>query len=192
MTPVDRMSNSTVGSISADPEPFSEGATLVNSIIATLARRKRLQGGTTKGTSMASMTVEATIENVPAVTDFVNEELEKLDCPPKAQTQIDIAIDELFGNIAMYAYTPETGPATVCVDVEEDPLSVIITFIDNGVPFDPLSTEDPDVSLPIEQRKIGGLGVFLVKKIMDDVSYEYREGRNILRIKKSIGQRSSA
>ena len=181
------MGNSAAGSISADPGPSAEGATLVSSIIATLARRQRSLAGMTKGTSMASMTVEATIENIPAVTDFVNGELEKLDCPPKAQTQIDIAIDELFGNIAMYAYTPETGPATVSIDVEEDPLSVIITFIDNGVPFDPLSSEEPDISLPVEQRKIGGLGVFLVKKIMDDVTYEYREGRNILRIKKSIG-----
>ncbi|MBR5381289.1 MAG: ATP-binding protein [Oscillospiraceae bacterium] len=135
---------------------------------------------------MKEMTVEATVENIAAVTDFVNEELERLDCPLKAQTQIDIAIDELFGNIAHYAYDPLTGPATVRVEVEEDPLAVVITFIDHGKPYDPLAQEDPDTTLSAENRQIGGLGIFLVKKTMDDISYEYREGQNILRIKKSL------
>ncbi len=132
------------------------------------------------------MTVEATVANIPAVTDFVNEELEKLDCPLKAQTQIDIAIDELFGNIAHYAYDPATGPATVRVEVEEDPLAVAITFIDNGKPYDPLAADDPDVTLAADERKVGGLGVFLVKKTMDAVTYEYKDGKNILTIKKNI------
>ena len=132
------------------------------------------------------MTVEATVENIPAVTDFVNAELEALGCSMKTQMQIDIAIDELFGNIAHYAYDPETGPATVRVEVEEDPMCVVITFIDHGKPFDPLSRENPDVTLSAEEREIGGLGVFLVKKTMDDVSYEYRNGQNILKIKKTI------
>ena len=135
---------------------------------------------------MKEMTVEATVENIAAVTDFVHEELERLDCPLKAQTQIDIAIDELFGNIAHYAYDPLTGPATVRVEVEEDPLAVVITFIDHGKPYDPLAQEDPDTTLSAENRQIGGLGIFLVKKTMDDISYEYREGQNILRIKKSL------
>ena len=132
------------------------------------------------------ITVEATVENIPGVTDFVNEELESLDCPLKAQMQIDIAIDELLGNIAHYAYDPKTGPATVRVEVEQEPLSVVITFIDNGKPYDPLAAADPDVSLSAEERQIGGLGVFLVKKTMDDVTYEYKDGKNILKIKKNI------
>ena len=132
------------------------------------------------------MTVEATVDNILSVTDFVNDELDKLDCPIKAKTQIDIAIDELFGNIAHYAYDPETGPATVRVEVERDPLAVVITFMDHGKPYDPLSADDPDVTLSAEERKIGGLGVFLVKNTMDDVSYEYKNGHNILRIKKNI------
>ena len=132
------------------------------------------------------LTVEATVENIETVTEFVNRELEALDCPMKAQMQIDIAIDELFGNIAHYAYDPETGPATVIVDVEDDPMAVIITFMDNGKPFDPLAKADPDVTLSAEDREIGGLGVFLVKKTMDDISYEYKDGKNILRIKKNI------
>ena len=135
---------------------------------------------------MKELTVEAKIENIEAVTDFVNEQLEALDCPPKAQMQIDIAIDELFGNIAHYAYNPEIGKATVRVEVTEDPLAVIITFIDNGVPYDPIEKEDPDTTLSAEEREIGGLGIYMVKKSMDEITYEYKEGQNILTIKKSL------
>ncbi len=135
---------------------------------------------------MKEMTLEATVNNIPRVTDFVNAELEALDCPMKAQMQIDIAIDELFGNIAQYAYDPLTGPATVRVEVGEDPMAVIITFIDHGKPYDPLATREPDITLNAEDREIGGLGVFLVKKTMDEITYEYKNGQNILRIKKTM------
>ena len=135
---------------------------------------------------MKELTITATVENIEAVTDFVNEQLEAFDCPMKAQMQIDIAIDELFGNIAHYAYNPDVGEATVKVEVIEDPMSVIITFIDNGVPYDPLKKADPDTSLSADEREIGGLGIFMVKKTMDEVSYEYKDGQNILKIKKNL------
>ena len=139
-----------------------------------------------EGIYMKEMTLEATVENIPVVTDFVNTELEALECPLKAQMQIDIAIDELFGNIAHYAYDPLTGPATVRVEVDEDPMAVIITFIDHGKPYDPLAVKDPDVTLNADQREVGGLGVFLVKKTMDEITYEYKNGQNILRIRKNM------
>ena len=135
---------------------------------------------------MKELTIAATVENIETVTDFVNEQLEALDCPMKAQMQIDIAIDELFGNIAHYAYNPETGDATVRVEVVEDPISVVITFIDKGVPYDPLAQADPDTTLSAEDRAIGGLGIFMVKKSMDDITYEYKDGQNILKIKKKL------
>lgn len=135
---------------------------------------------------MKELTIDATVENIEAVTAFVDEQLEAMDCPMKAQMQIDIAIDELFGNIAHYAYNPEVGPATVRVEVLDEPLSVVITFIDNGVPYDPLKKDDPDITLSAEEREIGGLGIYMVKKTMDDISYEYKDGQNILRIRKSI------
>ena len=138
------------------------------------------------GGNMNELTVEAIVDNVPAVTRFVDEKLEALDCPLRAQTQIDVAIDELFSNIAKYAYHPDTGPATVRVEVEKDPLAVIITFIDNGIPYDPLSTAVPDVTLSAEQRQVGGLGIYLVRKTMDEITYEYKNGQNILKIKKAI------
>lgn len=136
--------------------------------------------------STKEITVDATLKNIPEVTEFVNEKLESLNCPLKAQMQIDIAIDELFGNISNYAYSPDVGPATVRVEVEEDPVAVIITFIDGGRQFDPLSRKDPDVTLPAAKRRIGGLGLFLVRKTMDEITYEYRDGKNILKIRKSF------
>lgn len=135
---------------------------------------------------MKEMTITATVENIEKVTDFVNEQLEAIGCPMKAQMQIDVAIDELFGNIVHYAYNPETGPATVRVEVTEAPVSVIVTFIDHGIPYDPLKKDDPDLTLSADEREIGGLGIFMVKKTMDEITYEYRDGQNILRIRKDI------
>ena len=102
------------------------------------------------------------------------------------QTSIDIAVEELFVNIASYAYDSGIGTAIVQVTVNEEPLSVEITFIDNGKQYDPLAKPDPDTTLSVKQRKKGGLGIFMVKKSMDDVIYEYKEGKNILTIKKNL------
>lgn len=135
---------------------------------------------------MKELNIAATVENIEVVTDFVNEQLEALGCPMKAQMQIDIAIDELFSNIAHYAYNPDVGIATVRVEIMEEPLSVVITFIDGGVPYDPLQTADPNTGLPIEEREIGGLGIYIVKKSMDEITYEYKDGKNILSIKKKL------
>lgn len=135
---------------------------------------------------MKELTLDATVENIETVTAFVDEQLEALDCPMKTQMQIDIAVDELFGNIAHYAYQPNVGTATVQVEVMEEQSAVVITFIDNGKPYNPLSQEDPDTALSAEEREIGGLGIFMVKKTMDEIFYEYKNGQNILKIKKSI------
>lgn len=132
------------------------------------------------------LSLDATVDNIAVVTDFVNAELEAIGCPMKALMQIDVAIDELFSNIALYAYAPGSGSATVRVETESDPPAAVITFIDQGTPFDPLSASAPDVSLPASERDAGGLGVFLVKKIMDEAVYAYRDGKNIIRIKKRI------
>ena len=135
---------------------------------------------------MKELTIAATVENIGTVTDFVNEQLEALDCPVKAQMQIDIAVDELFGNIAHYAYHPEVGNATVRVEVTEEPLAVIVTFIDKGMPYDPLRAVEPDITLSAEERNLGGLGIYMVKKSMDEITYEYKDGKNILSIKKKL------
>ena len=132
------------------------------------------------------LNVTADKKNLDKVIAFVDEQLEVHDCAPKIQMQVDIAVEELFVNIANYAYSPESGGATVRVEIKEHPLSVEITFIDNGVPYDPLAKPDPDVTLSAEERDIGGLGIYMVKKSMDNISYEYKEGRNILKIEKLL------
>ena len=136
---------------------------------------------------MREITVDAAVDQIPVVTAFVNAQLAELGCSERVRIQVDVAIDELFGNIARYAYDPDTGPATVRVDVEEDPLCVIISFIDQGIPFNPLAKEMPDTTgMKARERPIGGLGLFMVKQTMDDVAYAYEDGKNILTIRKKI------
>ena len=135
---------------------------------------------------MKELTLQATLENIPVVTAFIDEQLEALDCPMKAQMQIDVAIDELFGNIAHYAYAGATGDATVRFDFDEATHMASITFVDSGVPFNPLDNTDPDVTLSAEERGIGGLGIFMVKKTMDALEYRYENGTNILTMRKQI------
>lgn len=130
--------------------------------------------------------VNAELENVDIVTDFVNEQLEGMDCSMRSITQIDIALDELFSNVCRYAYGDEVGHVTVYVEEQEEAGTVSITLEDEGMPFDPLSRDDPDVTLGIEERQIGGLGIFMVKRTMDNVSYEYVEGKNRLTVEKRL------
>ena len=108
---------------------------------------------------MKSITVEAKIENVDKVTEFVNEVLEEKECPLKVQMQLDVAIDEIFGNIAYYAYGKGSGNATIQIEMEDNPPKITLTFIDQGIPYNPLESKDPDITLDIEDREIGGLGI---------------------------------
>ena len=135
---------------------------------------------------MKELELEAKVENLPTVLALVDEQLESVDCPMKIQMQIDVAVEEIIVNIEHYAYNPEVGNAMVRVEILPDVPSVDITFIDKGVPYDPLAKADPDVTLSAEERQIGGLGIFMVKKTMDDVKYEYVNGHNILTLKKGL------
>ena len=142
--------------------------------------------GETDQTVEDELDIEAVTENLPRVMEFVDSKLETIDCPAKAQMQIDVAVEEIFVNIANYAYHPDKGNATVRVEVSGAPVCVTITFLDHGVPYDPLAKDDPDVTLSAEEREIGGLGIFMTKQIMDDVTYEYKNGQNILTLKKNL------
>ena len=133
-----------------------------------------------------SMTVDAQVDKLSAVTEFVHEAMKPLSCSAKTMNQLDIVIDELFSNIARYAYAPGTGPVTVRVEVLREPDTLVLSFLDGGRPFDPLTAEEPDVTASAEERRIGGLGLFLVKKIMDEISYSYQDGQNILRTSKKL------
>ena len=135
---------------------------------------------------MNELVIEAIRENLPKVLSFIDEQLEAAGCNMRTQVQIDVAVEELFVNIANYAYAPEIGIAAIQVSVTDEPLSVEITFIDNGRQYDPLTQEDPDITIPVKKMKKGGIGIFMVKKSMDDIHYEYADGKNILTIKKNL------
>ena len=135
---------------------------------------------------MKCITVPAELNELEAVQAFISAELEAADCPLKAKLQIEVAVEEIFVNIARYAYHPEAGEATIRFAVEEEPLRVMIQFLDNGRPFNPLEKEDADTTLSAEDREIGGLGILMVKKSMDAVAYSYENGYNILTIKKGL------
>lgn len=136
--------------------------------------------------SVKELTLEAKVANLQQVLDFVDENLTSMRCPMKILMQIDVAVEEIFVNVASYAYTPNTGSVTIRMDLQEKPRAVVITFIDSGIPYNPLAKEDPDVSLSAEERSIGGLGIFMVKKTMDEVSYRRENGENILTIRKKL------
>ena len=132
------------------------------------------------------LTLDATVENLEKALAFVDERLEALDCPMPKQMQIDVAVEELFVNVAHYAYAPAVGQITLRFEAKDEPKRAEITFIDGGVPYDPLAKPDPDVTLSAEERQIGGLGIFMVKKSMDDMKYEYKDGQNVLTIVKGL------
>jgi len=133
---------------------------------------------------MEKITVEAVLENLQKVMDFATEKLEERDCPMKASMQLELVIEEIFVNIANYAYRPDIGMATFVMEFESNPNAVLMTFIDSGKPYNPLEKDDPDTTLDIDERDVGGLGIFLVKKNVDEISYEYTDGKNILHMKK--------
>lgn len=133
---------------------------------------------------MEKITVEAVVENLQQVIDFATEQLESRDCSMKTVMQTELVIEEIFVNIANYAYNPEIGLTTFCVEFENNPNAAVMTFIDNGKPYNPLERIDPDTTLDIDERDIGGLGIFLVKKNVDEISYRFEDGQNILTMKK--------
>ena len=133
---------------------------------------------------MKKLSVEATVANIGAVTAFVEEALEAVGCPMKVMMQINVAIDELFGNIAHYAYKQGTGMAEVGIEIDEAAREVRLTFTDSGIPFDPLAVPEPDVTSSAKERALGGLGIFMVRRSMDGMAYRREDGHNILTIKK--------
>jgi sigma-B regulation protein RsbU (phosphoserine phosphatase) len=130
------------------------------------------------------LNIPAEVENLNPVLEFIAAPLQEKGCPESLIKQIEIASEEVFVNIARYAYPPIRGDAKILLSIGKE---VTIIFSDEGKPFDPLGSKDPDISLSAEDRVIGGLGIFMTKKIMDYLSYSYEDGRNILTLKKTIG-----
>ena len=133
---------------------------------------------------MEKLTIDAKLENLPTVTEFVIDALEIRDCPMKVTMQMELVIEELFVNVASYAYEDEGGKVTICRKFDDEPRALELSFIDSGTPYNPLEHKDPDTTLDAEEREIGGLGIFLVKKNVDEISYKREDEQNILTVKK--------
>ena len=153
--------------------------------------------------SKKNLKILAVVDNLAQVLENVDAQLETENCPMKIQMQVDIAVEELFVNIANYAYAPDTGDADILIEtlntcpipeeyrkgLSEKDLKgkwLRITLSDSGVPFDPLQKDDPDISLSAQERRVGGLGIFMVKKSMDHMYYEYKDGKNHISIIKKL------
>lgn len=126
---------------------------------------------------MAKKVFPARLDVLVDAIAFVEETLEGVACPLKTVLQITVCVEEMFVNVANYAYEGREGEVTLSVDAESG--KAIITLQDSGVPFDPLLKDDPDISLSAEDRAIGGLGIFMVKNSMDEVKYERKDGMNV-------------
>lgn len=135
---------------------------------------------------MKTLNTKAKVDNLDEVISFIDAELEKAGCSMKTQMQINIAVEELFVNVSNYAYSQGIGDISISIAVHADPEMAEIILSDSGIPYDPLAKEDPDIGLPAEKRQIGGLGIFMVKKTMDMMTYERRDGKNVVTITKYL------
>ena len=134
----------------------------------------------------SAITIDAVEEAMDIVQDFIRDRLMSYGCDKKPILQIRLAVEEIFINIISYAYRPDIGKAEIRCEVTESPMEVTIQFMDSGKPFDPLAKEEADTSGAMFLERPGGFGIHLVKNTMDDVEYEYKDGKNILKIKKNL------
>lgn len=135
-----------------------------------------------------SITVEAVMENLERVLSFVRRKLNEADGGMLDCLTLEIVVEELYTNIASYAYGKHTGIVTVKCDAKRDPLELSVTFMDRGIPYNPLGHKDPDIKAPLEERKIGGNGILMAKKMMDEMKYEFKDGTNVLTIRKLMNR----
>ncbi len=131
-----------------------------------------------------TLTIEAVDENLDKVNEFLASTLKGGELSKKALTQLQVAVEEIFINIAHYAYKPEDGNVVVNITNEKD--AVFVSFEDEGKPYNPLEREDPDISLSADEREVGGLGIYLTKKLVDKVQYERKGNKNILILEKKF------
>ena len=138
------------------------------------------------GVHMMNKTFPAKIEALSDVLGFVDQTLESFECPMKVQTAVCVAIEEIFVNVAHYAYGDGEGDMTLGIGFDEESRTITFRMSDKGTPFDPLKKPDPDITLSAEEREIGGLGIFITKKTMNSVTYAYENGENVLTMTKQI------
>ena len=135
---------------------------------------------------MHKITVPAKIENLQKVFNFVNTQLNSVAYNMKSRLQLELSIEEAYVNISKYAYESDEGKVEILSCVDQDPLQITVKFMDSGIPYNPLKNEDPDICTDTEEKELGGLGIFLIKKNVDKIGYEYLNGKNILTIQKKL------
>ena len=135
---------------------------------------------------MTSQTFPAKTDALPDILGFAEETLERYGCPMKTQMAVCVALEEVFVNIAHYAYGGGEGDMNLGIGFDQETRTITFRMTDKGVPFDPLKKPDPDITLSAEEREIGGLGIFITKQTMDSVTYAYENGENILNMTKKI------
>lgn len=135
---------------------------------------------------MAELTVEAKLENLDVVISFLTSTLKSYNICKKNINKIELVCEEVVVNIMKYAYSKSKGSLTLIIDYESKAKNLFIQIIDSGIPFNPLLMEEPDVAMPLEDRKIGGMGIFIIRKTMDEVDYERINGKNVLNMKIAI------
>ena len=140
------------------------------------------------GEHMTNKTFPAKTESLSEIIGFVEETLEGFECPIKTQTAICVAIEEVFVNVAHYAYPDGEGDMSLHIGFDDQSRAITFRMTDKGVPFDPLANPDPDITLSAEERDIGGLGIFITKKTMDTVAYTYENSKNILTMTKLLNK----
>ena len=168
--------------LKANIDEFVGEATQFDDITMLMFDYKPKKGGE----RMTSKTFPAKTEFLDDVLGFVDQTLDSFECPMKIQTAICVAIEEVFVNVAHYAYGDGEGDMTLEIGFNDESREITFKMVDKGVPFDPLNKPDPDITLPAEDREIGGLGIFITKKTMDSLSYSYENGENILTMIKKI------
>ncbi len=136
---------------------------------------------------MKKLVIPAEPKYLDQILNFLDEQLEQVNCKPSIRTTIFIAVEEIFVNIYSYAYPPKEGDVQVYTEISGNPAVIQIDLVDQGPPYDPLQRADPDITLSAEERPIGGLGIFMVKKSMDQVRYRYENESNILSLYKTVG-----
>ncbi len=162
------------------PDEFVDGTDFAKDLNITAVSSQGLCAGEDE------ITILSEISNMSQVTEFINEKLEILQLERKLVLKLDMVVDEILNNILCYGYPDEPGDVTVRVAISSENTKVTMTFIDKGVPYDPLSHEEPVIIHDKDKKKPGGLGLFMVKKTMDEMEYEYKDGCNILIVCKNL------
>lgn len=167
--------------VKADIDAFSDGAAQFDDITMLVLRvDKNGRSGEKR------LTVAARVDQLGEVLAFLDRELPESDYPGKARSQLCLAAEEAFVNIARYAYAPAEGAADISLSVSGNPPVATLTLSDSGFPFNPLEKPDPDITLSVLDREIGGLGIYMIKKNVDEARYRREDGRNVLTLTKTL------